>query len=36
MNADDPNETIPAGTQVDVVDADGDTAYVRPKQQPGP
>jgi penicillin-binding protein 1A len=36
MNADDPSQTIPAGTQVDVVDASGDTAYVRPKQQPGP
>jgi len=37
MNADDPSETIRAGTQVEVVDADGDTAYVRPKdqQQPG-
>jgi penicillin-binding protein 1A len=36
MNADDPSETIPAGTDVDVVDADGDIAYVRPQQQPGP
>jgi membrane protein implicated in regulation of membrane protease activity len=36
MNEDDPSETIPAGTEVDVVDADGDIAYVRPQQQPGP
>jgi penicillin-binding protein 1A len=31
MNADDPSQTIPAGTQVDVVDADGEIAYVRPQ-----
>jgi membrane-bound ClpP family serine protease len=35
MNADDPSQTIPAGTQVDVVDAAGDIAYVRPTQQSG-
>ena len=37
MNADDPSQTIPAGTQVVVDSADGDIAYVRPKdQQPQP